>query len=69
MSVQVFSVAPKIKKMPAEIKKGIIGKYPRMITASNIQDVGRPENELARKLRFPLIQKVYVEHLADTRSM
>jgi hypothetical protein len=24
--------------------------------------MGQPEDELARKLRFPLIQKVYVEH-------
>jgi hypothetical protein len=26
------------------------------------EDMGQPKDKLARKLRFPLVQKVYMEH-------
>jgi hypothetical protein len=59
-SYRVLSVA-KTKKMPARSKKGIIEISPIMIVSNTDEDVGGPEDELARKLRFPLMQRTYVE--------
>jgi hypothetical protein len=57
------------KKMPAEIKKGIIGKSPRMITASNIQRCGMTREWVGQTVKISLDAGSLRGELTDTRSV
>jgi hypothetical protein len=58
-----LSFTSKAKKIPTEERNESLSYLPKSLVPTAHKFLGYPEEELVRKLRFPLMQKVYVEHL------
>jgi hypothetical protein len=51
------------------IKKGIIGKYPQMITSNNIRGHGISKGQASQEFKIFIDKKIVCGVLDDTRSV